>query len=201
MDREAWDARYGGADLVLNGEPNPFLVEAATGAAPGRAVDLACGDGRNAIWLARHGWEVTGVDFSAVGLAKAERQVAGEGLNLAWVLHDVVTYLPSPPLDLVVMSFLHLPGEDRRLVLDRSARALGPGGRIFVVGYDLSNANANAAASGVGGRDPELLFTPEQVAEELAGLHIERAERLHLAVETAEGPVEVVDAFVVARRE
>ena len=73
MDSHGWDQRYVGRELVWTSEPNRFLVQAVEGLAPGRALDLACGEGRNAIWLAERGWQATGVDFSKVGLEKARQ--------------------------------------------------------------------------------------------------------------------------------
>ena len=73
MDSREWDERYSGDELVWTSTPNQFLVAETVGLPAGQAVDLACGEGRNSIWLAEQGWEVTGVDFSPVGLAKAKR--------------------------------------------------------------------------------------------------------------------------------
>ena len=73
MDSAGWDERYAGDELVWKAEPNRFLVAETTGLTPGRALDLACGEGRNAAWLASRGWDTTGVDFSSVGLTKAAR--------------------------------------------------------------------------------------------------------------------------------
>ena len=77
MDAAAWDDRYRGSELVWSAEPNRWVRQELTGLPPGRALDLACGEGRNALWLARNGWYVVGVDFSAVALAKAARLAAG----------------------------------------------------------------------------------------------------------------------------
>ena len=71
MDREAWNGRYRTYELVWRAEPNRFLVEEVEGLTPGRALDVACGEGRNAVWVASRRWKVVGVDFSSVGLAKA----------------------------------------------------------------------------------------------------------------------------------
>ncbi len=70
MDSEAWDERYAGTELFWTAQPNRFLVSEVSGLTPGRALDLACGEGRNAVWLARQGWDVVGVDFSQNGLDK-----------------------------------------------------------------------------------------------------------------------------------
>jgi ubiquinone/menaquinone biosynthesis C-methylase UbiE len=89
MERERWDDRYRTDELIWRAEPNRFLVEEVVGLAPGRALDLACGEGRNALWLAERGWQVTAVDFSAVGLAKAQRLASERALDLRWVEADV----------------------------------------------------------------------------------------------------------------
>ena len=79
MDQRFWDERYAGADLVWTAEANRFVVDEVADLPPGRAVDLAAGECRNAVWLAERGWEVDAVDFSAVGLAKGERLAEHRG--------------------------------------------------------------------------------------------------------------------------
>jgi ubiquinone/menaquinone biosynthesis C-methylase UbiE len=95
-----WDARYSGTDLVWGAEPNRFVAAELSGLAPGKALDVACGEGRNAIWLASRGWEAVGVDFSGKGLERAASlaQMAGVAGRAEWVTADVVTGpLPSAP--------------------------------------------------------------------------------------------------------
>jgi len=115
MERDDWDRRYGASDLVWTAEPNRWLVAEAAGLPARRALDLACGEGRNAVWLARQGWQVTAVDFSPVALEKARRLAAGSGgPGVDWVEADVHTYRPKPAgCDLVLLAYLHLPGSDR----------------------------------------------------------------------------------------
>lgn len=88
-DAAAWDERYASAELVWGAEPNRFLPPEVAGLRPGRGVDLACGEGRNAIWLARQGWTMTGVDFSEVGISKARRLAAHAGVTVDLVVDDV----------------------------------------------------------------------------------------------------------------
>jgi 2-polyprenyl-3-methyl-5-hydroxy-6-metoxy-1,4-benzoquinol methylase len=95
MDAADWNARYDTAELVWKGEPNQFLPPEVAGLAPGRALDLACGEGRNAVWLATRGWEVTGVDFAGVGLAKGERLAAEHGVTGTWVTADATGWEPE----------------------------------------------------------------------------------------------------------
>ena len=126
MDRHDWDARYAGEQLVWSAEPNRFLVAEVDGLTPGRALDVACGEGRNAIWLAEHGWTVTGVDFSTVALDKARRLAGARGVSVHWELADVTEYTPAlEQFDLVIVMYLHLPDTLRRLVFEPRRRRRG----------------------------------------------------------------------------
>src|SRR6476646_8725770 len=87
--REDWNARYAQKELVWSAEPNRLFAAEVGGLPPGRALDLACGEGRNAVWLAGRGWRVTGVDFSGVALAKARRLADRAGVALDLVQADL----------------------------------------------------------------------------------------------------------------
>ncbi|MGL5908624.1 MAG: class I SAM-dependent methyltransferase, partial [Phycicoccus sp.] len=89
MDAAAWDDRYAGSELLWTAEPNRFVVEQVGPLPVGTAVDLACGEGRNAVWLAGQGWRTTGVDFSATGLAKSRALAERARVDVRWVQHDV----------------------------------------------------------------------------------------------------------------
>ena len=197
MDRHEWDQRYATDELIWRADPNRVLVEEVSGVDPGRALDLACGEGRNAIWLAERGWVVTGVDFSPVGLAKAERLAANRGVRVTWIEEDVVAWAPArESFDLVAVLYLQLPPVDRRRALEGAAGALAPGGTIIVVGHDSTNLT-----EGYGGpKDPAVLYGPEDLVSDLGGLEIERAERVRRPVETESGVVDAIDALVRARR-
>jgi ubiquinone/menaquinone biosynthesis C-methylase UbiE len=90
VNREYWEERYGTEELIWKAEPNRFLVEELEAVPPGRALDVACGEGRNAVWLALKGWRVTGADFSRSALAKAQRLATDRGVEVTWVEADVV---------------------------------------------------------------------------------------------------------------
>ena len=197
MDREGWNRRYAKTELLWSARQNRFLEAEAASLPPGRALDIACGEGRNAVWLAQRGWRVVGVDFSDVGLTKAKRLANERGVHVEWVQADVREYMPAAgAYDLVVVLYLHLPADDRHRVLTRTASAVAPGGTLLVVGHDASNP-----AEGHGGpQDPAILFTPGEVAGELAGLTIERAERVRRAIATAGGDAQAIDALVRAKR-
>jgi SAM-dependent methyltransferase len=201
MDRHAWDARYAATDLVWSAEPNRFLVDEVSSMdrAPGRALDLACGEGRNAIWLASLGWDVTAVDFSAVAIEKARRLSAGRELTgtVDWVVDDVTTYVPSASaFDLVVVLYLHLPEPPRSDVWRRAWSAVAPGGHLLVIGHDSTNI-----AHGYGGpQDASVLYGPDDVVAALGGATVERAERVRRPVQTDGGVVDAIDVLVRARR-
>ena len=197
MNREHWDERYATEELIWKAEPNRFLVEELDALAPGTALDVACGEGRNAVWLASKGWRVTGVDFSRAGLAKAQRLATDRGVEVTWVEADVVEWQPpTASFDLVVVMYLHLPAEQRHRALAHAAAALAPGGVLLVVGHDTSNL-----LKGTGGpQDPAVLFGPEEIVEDLSGLQIERAEQVKRTVVTDAGETTAIDALVRAVR-
>jgi SAM-dependent methyltransferase len=197
MDRETWDERYRGKELIWTAQPNRFMAAEIAGLPPGRALDLGAGEGRNAVWLAEQGWEVTAVDFSEVGLAKGAELAARRGVSVNWVAADLRDYRPpSRAFDLVVVIYIHLPVSERRQMLAAASAAVAPGGELLVLGHDATNIE-----HGYGGPQiPEILFTPDDVAGELPGLEIRRSERVKREVETEDGVREAIDAYVRALR-
>lgn len=163
MDARGWDERYAATDLVWSAEPNRFVEAECRDLAPGRAVDLAAGEGRNAIWLARRGWDVTAVDFSQVALDKGSK-LAGD-TRVSWVCADVTRWRPEAPADLVVVAYLQLPAEERRAAVRNGFGALVPGGTLLLVAHDSTNL-----LEGTGGpQDPEVLMTADDVLADLGG--------------------------------
>ena len=102
MDNNDWNARYAGSELVWSAEPNRFVAEVVSGWPPGRAIDLACGEGRNAIWMAKQGWQATGVDFSDVAIDKAKRLAENAGAEVQFACADSTSYGPRAQFDLVL---------------------------------------------------------------------------------------------------
>ena len=195
MKREDWNRRYAGAESLWSRKPNRFLVAEVEGLEPGRALDLACGEGQNAVWLAGLRWEVTAVDYADVAVAKGIERAARADVAVDFQVRDLLDYVPEPRgFDLVLILYLHMSSEGRRLVLERAADAVAPGGTLILVGHDLLNLT-----EGVGGpSDPDLLFTPDDVVAELPGLEIAKAERLLRDVDGHDRPA--IDALVRARR-
>lgn len=199
MDSASWDRRYDGRELVWTAEPNRFLVAETETLAPGRAIDLACGEGRNAIWLAERGWQAVGADFSEVGLQKARELANRRGVNVEWVAADLLDYRPDPrAFDLVLVFYLQVPAAERRPILQAAAEAVAPGGTFLLVAHDSTNLQ-----HGHGGpQDPAVLYTADDVVDDLAGagLQVERAERVARPVQTPDGERIALDALVRAHR-
>ncbi|MGX1365079.1 SAM-dependent methyltransferase [Streptomyces canus] len=200
MDAANWDERYRGSELMWKAEPNRFVAEELAGLEPsGRAVDLAAGEGRNAVWLAERGWEVDAVDFSAVALEKAERLAADRGARLRTVRTDLTLWAPvEATYDLALIAYLHLPWPQMAQVLPRAAAAVRSGGTLLLVGHDAANPER-----GYGGpQDPRVLYTPDQVADLWRPYaDILRAETVTRPVtDTEGGSCTALDALVHAVR-
>ncbi len=200
MDSEAWDARYADADLVWGNEPNQFVRAQCETLAVGVAVDLACGEGRNALWLARLGWQVTGVDYSAVAIERAGILAAQEGTRVAsrltWRVDDVATMqLRAESVDLALVSYVHLPAGQRSSLMLRAALAVRPGGHVIVVGHDRRNLREGVS----GPQDERLLYDPLELRSLFAGIPATRVD-LADTVErhTADGVA--LDTLVRVRR-
>jgi SAM-dependent methyltransferase len=195
VQREDWDRRYAEVENLWAKKPNRFLVAEVEDLPPGRVLDLACGEGQNTIWLATLGWDATGVDYSVVAIATARRRAESDGVLVDFACADLVDYEPpEAEYDLVVVLYLHIPLVERRGVLGRAAAAVAAGGTFLFVGHDLRNLT-----DGVGGpSDSTLLATPDDIAAELSGLNVERAERVLRDVSGESR--DAIDTLVRARR-
>lgn len=186
-----WDGFYGGR-AVWSGNPNPQLVAEASHLAPGTALDVGCGEGADAVWLASRGWRVTAVDFAAAALERAAANAGGIAVD--WVRADVRLGVPGGPYDLVSAQFFHLPGEPRQALFARLAAAVAPGGTLLIVGHhpqDMTSHHQHV---------PDMFFTAEEVA-----LSLDPDEWSVLAAEArpriATGPeAPLHDAVLRARR-
>ena len=173
MDAETWDERYRSSELVWSADPNQFVESELEGLPPGRAVDLAAGEGRNAIWLARQGWRVTAVDYAQAGLDKG-RTIAGD-LAVDWVCADATTWR-GEGYDLCVIAYLQLVADQRRAAVRNAYASLRTDGTFFLIAHDTTNLT-----EGTGGpTDAAVLMTAEDVLADLAGESFEvlRAERV-----------------------
>lgn len=164
--QEFWDDRYQEKPKIWSGKVNPVLAGEVDDLAPGRALDLGCGEGGDAIWLAQRGWTVTAVDVSEVALERAAAAAAEAGFaGITWEHHDFGTSFPTGSFDLVSAQFLQSPVE-----LDR-IRALQQGAALVAVGGSILSVSHAAAPPWAGPQMREHRFpTPE---EELAALALD----------------------------
>ncbi|MEX2621816.1 MAG: class I SAM-dependent methyltransferase [Egibacteraceae bacterium] len=198
MSAGDWDARYRDAELLWTAEPNRFVAAELDGIAPGRALDVAAGEGRNAVWLAERGWTVTAVDFSPVALDKGRALARARGVEVHWLVEDVTVWQPAPAaFDAVVVAYLHLPATPLARAMRAAAGAVAPGGLLVAVGHDRDNAG-----HGYGGPpDPSILWDAGTLVQWLPGLVVERADQVTREVDTEEGARTAIDSLVRCRRE
>ncbi|MFE4837106.1 SAM-dependent methyltransferase [Arthrobacter sp. NPDC056691] len=182
-----WDEMYRSRARVWSGRPNPQLVTEAAGLEPGTALDLGCGEGADALWLAEQGWTVTAVDVSAVALDRAAQHAAASpaGKRITWLQRDLDAWAPEEQFDLVSAQFLHSTEAPWQRPHRVAADAVRPGGTLLIVGHhpdglppwrSQADENANSDDSGQGGHagghsdghaSSGMFFTAEQAAAEL----------------------------------
>ena len=137
--RQFWEDFYRDKDQVWSGKVNPLLEREVAALTPGTALDLGCGEGGDAIWLARRGWRVTAVDISETALKRAAGHAAEAGVEgIVWERHDLAVSFPEGNFDLVSAQFFHSPVEEdgeRDKALRRAAEAVAPGGTLVVAGH------------------------------------------------------------------
>jgi SAM-dependent methyltransferase len=204
MDSKAWNQRYEGSQLVWSAAPNIWVERLTADLPAGTVLDIAAGEGRNALWLAGRGWHATAADFSAVALQRvrslAEEQLGADSARVVTLEADVETWVPQErSYDLVLVVYLQIPKQQRRPIMRAAAEAVAPGGTLLVVGHDLANLT-----SGYGGpQDPAVLYTPGDIVADIepARLVILRAETATRSLTDDRGqPAEALDALVLARR-
>ncbi|RSS69482.1 cyclopropane-fatty-acyl-phospholipid synthase family protein [Streptomyces sp. WAC06273] len=198
-----WDGLYAARPAATDPRPNARLVETVADLPPGDVLDLGCGDGGDALWLARRGWRVTAVDISPVAAERLTGRARAQGLGdlIDAAPHDLRVSFPEGRFDLICAHYLHTPFElDRSALLRTAAHALRPGGRLLVVDH-------GSTAPWSWNQDPDARYpTPREVA---AGLGLDPAtwpvERADAPRRTATGPggrtAEVVDHVLIVRRD
>ena len=198
MDAATWDDRYRDRGLVWGTGPNALVAAETADLPPGRMLDLAGGEGRNAIHLAEQGWDAEVVEFSEVALEKARGLAASRGVTIATTLADVTAAPDLASADLVLICYLQVPAASYAVAVRHAATRVAPGGTLLVVVHDRDNLER-----GVGGPpDPAMLPTvaDTRVALDGSGLEVVRAEQVLRRVETPDGPRDAVDHVVRAVR-
>lgn len=204
---EFWDGFYRERTQVWSGNPNALLVREVEGLNPGTALELGCGEGADAVWLAKQGWDVTGLDISAVALDRAAAHARDAGVEdkLTLIEADLAEWSASDPgtdpgYDLVCAQYLHSPTDlPRNQILMRAAAAVAPRGRLLVVGHQGFPPWGRHPAP-----DPALPTAPELAVElglAARGWIIETAEAIPRTVQGPEGQEAVIhDNVLLARR-
>lgn len=217
LGQEFWEERYGSGDAIWSGQPNPQLIAEVSGLAPGRALEIGCGEGADAVWLAERGWQVTATDISTVALGRAEahaRQLGPEiAARISWRHTDLVApELPAALVpgdyDLVTAQFMHVPAAQRVMLHQRLAAAVAPGGVLLVVGHaqsDLETGVRRPPSPGLLDREGKiaLLHTSAEIAAVLAPGEwtvLVDEERGRTATGPDGEPVTVHDTVLKARR-
>ncbi|MFH8749730.1 class I SAM-dependent methyltransferase [Streptomyces rimosus] len=197
-----WDGVYAARPAARGPRPNVRLTETVTGLPTGDALDLGCGDGGDALWLAGLGWRVTATDISAVAVERLAALARSHdlGAHVTAVRHDLRESFPPGEFDLVCAHYLHTPfALDRATVLRSAAHALRPGGRLLVVDH-------GSAAPWSWDQDPDTRYpSPREVAD---GIGLDPAtwtvERADASRRIATGPggrtAEVTDHVLLIRR-
>ncbi|ETT27444.1 thioredoxin reductase [Rhodococcus aetherivorans] len=160
LDEELWDERYRSRPALWSGEPNRHLVGEAAELEPGLALDVGCGEGADAIWLARRGWRVDGVDVSGVALRRAAEHADRAGAEIAgritWLHENLTAWDPGRGrYDLVSAQYMHLPPPERDVLFRGLAEAVAPGGTLLIVGHHPTDLQTTVPLP----PRPELFFT------------------------------------------
>ncbi len=191
MKAADWDERYRSADRLWSASPNLFVADRLAHASPGRGVDVAAGEGRNALWLSSLGWRMTAVDFSEVAVARGSEQTA----EVEFVVADVLEWEPEDVFDLVLIAYLQLSAAEFEKVIRHSRDWLEPGGELFLIGHDASNLE-----NGWGGPPrPELLWEVPVLLGWLDGMDVIEASVVNRPVETDDGRRYARDSLVRVR--
>jgi SAM-dependent methyltransferase len=199
-----WDERYSQHSSLWSGNPNRYLVSEVADLDPGAALDLGCGEGADAIWLAGRGWQVTAADISTVAIARgaAHAAKAGDGIaaRIGWQHVDLLRWHPGEArYDLISAQYLHLPAEFRDPLFRHAAAAVNPGGTLLVVGHHPSDMQTTMPRP----QWPELFFTGDDIAALLTPGEwdvLVNEARPHETTDPEGRPVTVHDTVLRARR-
>ncbi|KOX15683.1 bifunctional 2-polyprenyl-6-hydroxyphenol methylase/3-demethylubiquinol 3-O-methyltransferase UbiG [Nocardiopsis sp. NRRL B-16309] len=166
MDARYWDEKYGQREQLFSGDPNGVLVSEAADLEPGQALDAGCGEGADALWLARRGWLVTAVDISLVALRRAAEASADLADRVAWTRADLAAVPPpAGAFDLVSVQYVPLRKQPDHTGLRGLLASVAPGGTLLVAGHDLTDLPPHHE----NGFDPAAFYEPSDIAEHLGG--------------------------------
>ena len=134
-----WDAHYRGEAQLWSGHVNGSLADEVDGLSPGRALDVGCGEGADAIWLAELGWSVTAIDVAPTAVERGRTEAARRGLTIDWLAGDLLTDGPAGEFDLVSLHYPAFAGSRRDDVVAALTGRVAPGGLLLVVGHAFTD--------------------------------------------------------------
>jgi SAM-dependent methyltransferase len=164
-DEGFWNERYRSAPRVWSSNPNPQLVAEIANLEPGRALDVGCGEGADAIWLAQRGWDVVATDISSVALERGSQHARDSdpvaSAHIEWRQANLLVRPPEPnSFDLVSAQFMHLPPEPRTRLFTALAAAVRTGGTLLIVGHHSSDLTTGVPRPPM----PDLFYSADEVA-------------------------------------
>ncbi len=190
--KEHWNERYSASEYIYGTEPNAWLAEKLALLKPGKILFPAEGEGRNAVYAAMKGWDVTAFDQSVEGRKKALKLAAEKGVNIEYNIQDLTEFDGKKEhFDAIALIFVHLPAEIRTTVHQNLLESLKPGGYIILEAFTTRQLKNNTG----GPRSEHLLYECEQIKQDF--LSLELIERSELTVHLDEGPLHQGEAFVI----
>jgi SAM-dependent methyltransferase len=192
VTRAQWDAEWAKHHPDDGADADGVLVAEVSGLEPGTALELACGEGASAVWLATQGWQVTAVDFSDVAVDRGRTAAREAGVTVDFVVSDVRSYQPNGVFDLVMVFYLHLAGSEQAEFVRKLSGLVTPGGTLLYVGHDPSDEDMTQMGLAVPG--------PNEVTELLVGFEIDRADITPRQLSFDSETWDVQDVIVRARR-
>ncbi|MCB0599509.1 MAG: methyltransferase domain-containing protein [Lewinellaceae bacterium] len=190
--KEFWDQRYGEAAYVYGKAPNAFLKEQLAALPPARALFPAEGEGRNAVYAATLGWQVTAFDYSEAGRRKAEALAREFGVRIDYQIAEVEGFpFPESTFDLVGLFFVHLPPASRQLLHRQAAQCLRPGGRIILEAFSKQQLGLSSG----GPKRDDMLFSVREIKKDFPSLQLQLLEETETIL--SEGPYHNGPAWVI----
>ena len=168
---EFWDNRYSSEEYVYGIEPNNFFRESLRTLEVGEILLPAEGEGRNAVYAALQGWNVKAFDISSEGKNKADKLASDNSVSIDYKVAGFDEFIaPKESFDVIALIYAHVPASDRKAYYQKCVKWLKPGGTLILEGFSKKQLGLNSG----GPKSLEMLFSLEELTEELEGLTIEK---------------------------
>jgi 2-polyprenyl-3-methyl-5-hydroxy-6-metoxy-1,4-benzoquinol methylase len=167
-----WDNRYSSSQYIYGTEPNQFLKQELSTLALGKLLLPGEGEGRNALWAAKNGWEVTAIDFSQMAKQKAENLFANNGLTVTYLVNDIFTIEINDEFDAIALAFLHIPKEKKQQLANKMVKWLKPGGTLIMETFHPEQIKRNSG----GPKNPDFFVSPNEIENYYKALNIQHIE-------------------------